>query len=104
MKLIAIFLLVVIAIPAILLGLLVTPWLFLIGLGLLLLFPLALSPSTSRDAGLTREPGFLAKALFGIAILFGGFVLAVGLLVDPWFFLLMLLICAPLLWLLFSPE
>ena len=98
------FLVVIIMAPAIVLAIAESPWFLLILFAMLLIFPFVLAPTTDKESGERRDAGLLARALFVVALLFGGFVLAVGLLVAPEFFLLMLLVCAPLLLLAFRPE
>ena len=98
------FLVVIIMAPTLILAIFESPWFLLILFALLLIFPFVLAPTTDE---LTRErkgAGTIATIAFVVTLIFGGFVLAVGLLVAPEFFLLMLLVCAPLLWLAFRPE
>jgi hypothetical protein len=98
------FLIVIIMAPTLVLGIAESPWFFLILFALILIFPFVLAPSVDKTTGETKNADFLARALFITALVFGGFVLALGLLVAPGFFLLMLLVCAPLIWLAFRPE
>lgn len=98
------FLVVIIMAPTLILGIAESPWFFLILFALLLLFPFVLAPRVDKSTGQAKNADFLARALFVVALVFGGFVLALGLLVAPGFFLLMLLVCAPLIWLAFRPE
>jgi hypothetical protein len=97
-------LIVVIMTPTLILGFTVTPWIFLGLFALLLIFPMMLAPKVDKKTGDTKNAEFLVRLIFGVTLVFGGFVFAIGLLVAPGFFLLMLLVCAPLLWLVFRPE
>lgn len=95
---------VVIMTPTLILGFTVTPWLFVLLFGLLLLFPFLLAPRVDKSTGRSESADLIARLAFGAALVFGGVVLAVGLLVAPEFFLFMLIVCAPLIWLAFRPN
>jgi predicted membrane protein len=98
------FLVVIIMAPTIIFAIMESPWFLLLLFALLLIFPFVLAPSQDKQTGERRDAGPLATILLIVSLVFGGFVLAVGLLVAPEFFLLMLLVCAPLLWLAFRSE
>jgi len=95
---------VIIMAPTVVLAIFESPWFLLLLFGLLLIFPFVLAPTTDKVTGEQRSAGMIARIATIVALVFGGFVLAVGLLVAPEFFLLMLLVCAPLLWLAFRPD
>jgi hypothetical protein len=97
---------VILVIPGLVLGILASPWFFLLLFLLLVGFPFVLAP---RVAGEGHEPpssspGPLVWALVGLAIVIALPVLILGLAVAPELFLLILLVMAPLLWLAFSPS
>lgn len=104
--LLVMFLIVVILTPGLLLGVLASPWFFLILFSLLLLFPIVLAPKPEdpdslRSSGGQESTEPLAWALAIAALLFGLPVLILGLLLIPGFFLLILLVMAPLIYLSF---
>jgi hypothetical protein len=98
------FLLVVILTPGLLMGFLVSPWFFLILFSLLLLFPIFLAPmpedldslGSSRGQESTEPPVWIL--IIG-ALIFALPVVIMGFLLIPEFFLLILLVMAPLLYL-----
>lgn len=92
--------------PGLLLGILESPWFFLILFLLLLGFPLLLAPrpATQGQQPSSSSPGPVVWVLVGLAIVFAVPVLLLGLTVAPGFFLLILLVMAPLLWLAFRPS
>ena len=89
--------------PGLLLGFLASPWFFLFLFLLLLLFPLVLAPRPS-GSGRQESPGPLVWAVVVAAILFALPVLVLGIVLAPGFFLLILLVMLPLLWLAFGPS
>jgi hypothetical protein len=95
---------VVIMTPTLILGFTVTPWLFVLLFGLLLVFPFVLAPRADSAPSQSESSEGLARIAFGVALVFGAVVLVLGLLVAPEFFLFMLIVCAPLLWLAFRPN
>ena len=107
--LIIFFLFVLILTPGLLLGILESPWFFLILFALLLLFPIVLAPrvnssgssgSTSTGSG-EESMGPLVWILVGAALFFALPVLIIGFLLIPGFFLLILLVMGPLIYLMF---
>lgn len=94
-------LVVIILTPSIIVGIALSPWFFLLLFALLLVFPFVLAPRTDRSTGRTEPPDTLARLALFVTLVVSGFVLALGFLAAPGFFLLMLLVCAPLLWLAF---
>ena len=95
--------------PGLLLGLLASPWFFLILFLLLLLFPLVLAPrpdkgGKQKSSGGQESPGPLFWILVITAIAFAVPVLILGIMLAPGFFLLILLVMLPLLWLAFGPS
>jgi hypothetical protein len=98
------FLVVIIMAPTVILAIVESPWFLLILFALLLIFPFVLAPTSDELTGERKGAGMIARIAVIVALIFGGFVLALGLLVAPEFFLLMLLVCAPLLWLAFRPD
>ncbi len=101
--LLILLLLVAVLTPGFILGLVASPWFFLILFLLFLLFPLVLwrEPDTG---GRSTSPGPLVWILVGAAIIFALPVLLLGIVLAPGFFLLILLLIAPLLWLAFGPS
>ena len=104
--LLVMFLIVVILTPGLLLGVLASPWFFLILFSLLLLFPIVLAPkpadldSPSSSSG-GESMGPLVWILVIAALVFAIPVFILGLLLIPGFFLLILLVMAPLIYLSF---
>lgn len=95
--------------PGLLLGFLASPWFFLILFLLLLLFPLVLAPrldkgGKQKSSGDQESPGLLFWILVITAIAFAVPVLVLGIMLAPGFFLLILLVMLPLLWLAFGPS
>ena len=98
------FLFVLILTPGLLLGFLASPWFFLILFALLLLFPIVLAPkvkgsSSSGSSGGEESMGPLVWILVIGALVFALPVLILGFLAIPGFFLLILLVMGPLLYL-----
>ena len=104
--LLVLFLFVLILTPGLLLGFLASPWFFLILFLLLLLFPIVLAPkpedldSLGSNSG-QESMGPLVWILVIAALFFALPVVIMGLLLFPGFFLLILLVMAPLLYLTF---
>jgi len=107
--LVVMFLIVVFLTPGLLLGFLANPWFFLILFLLLLLFlPVALAPrpenwDSLESSGVQESPVLLAWMLGIAALVFALCVLVLGILLIPGFFLLILLVIAPLIYLTFRP-
>ena len=90
--------------PGLVLGILASPWFFLLLFLLLLGFPLVLAPRVTGQGQeqSSSSPGTLVWVLVGLAFVVAVPVLILGLVVAPELFLLILLVMAPLLWLAFS--
>ena len=107
--LLVMFLIVVILTPGLLLGFLASPWFFLILFLLLLLFlPVVFAPSPENwasldSSGVQASPVLLVWMLGIAALVFALSVLVLGILLIPGFFLLILLVMAPLIYLTFRP-
>ena len=99
------FLIVAILTPGFLLGILVSPWFFLIFGLLLILFPVFLAPRVdSAGSTSTQEsPSAIVWILWITALVIGIPILILGFLLAPGFFLFMLIVMAPLLYLAFQP-
>ncbi len=98
------FLFVLILTPGLLLGFIANPWFFLILFLLLLLFPIVLAPkaegsSSSGSSSGEESMGPLVWILVIGALVFALPVLILGFLAIPGFFLLILLVMGPLLYL-----
>ncbi len=103
------FLVIAILTPGLLLGLLASPWFYLILFLLLLLFPVVLAPKPEkRDSLRSRSgqesPGLLIWILVIAAFVFAVPVLILGFSLAPGFFLIILLVMAPLIWMAFRPS
>jgi hypothetical protein len=100
MKGIAIVLLIVLfVLPAFLAGFLVTPWFFLLLLGLVFLFPFALAPKE----GESRWSG-LAIGLTIVAVIVAIPIVILAISAGAEFLLFLLIMTAPLLYLGFKAE
>jgi len=98
------FLFFLILTPGLLLGFIANPWFFLILFLIVLLFPIVLAPkvggsSSSGSSSGEESVGPLAWILIIGALLFALPVLLLGFLIIPGFFLLILLVMGPLLYL-----
>jgi hypothetical protein len=89
--------------PGLLLGFLASPWFFLFLFLLLILFPVALAPRTGSNGG-QESPGLLVWAVAIAAIVLALPVLVLGIVLAPGFFLLILLVMLPLLWIALGPS
>jgi hypothetical protein len=104
--LIIFFLFVLILTPGLLLGILESPWFFLILFALLLLFPIVLAPKVGSSGGTSTSSGSgeesmgpIVWILVGTMLFFALPVLIIGFVLIPGFFLLILLVMAPLIYL-----
>ncbi len=103
------FLVVAILTPGLLLGFLTSPWFYLILFLLLLLFPMVLAPKPENRDSLNpssdqESPGLLFWTLVVAAIVFAVPILLLGFLLAPGFFLIILIVTAPLIYLAFRPS
>ncbi len=103
------FLVILILSPGLLLGIFASPWFFLTLFLLLLLFPLVLAPRPDKgdkrkSSGDQETPRLLFWILVITSIAFAIPILLLGILLAPGFFLLILLVMLPLLWLAFRPS
>ncbi len=103
------FLVIAILTPGLLLGFLASPWFYLILFLLLLLFPMVLAPKpdnwdSMKSSSGQESPGLLAWILVIAAIAFAVPILLLGFLLAPGFFLIILLVMAPLIYLAFRPS
>ena len=103
------FLVIAILTPGLLLGLLASPWFYLILFLLLLLFPMVLAPKPEtrdslRSSSGRDSPELLIWILVIAAIVFAVPILLLGFLLAPGFFLIILLVTAPLIWMAFRPS
>ena len=103
------FLVIAILTPGLLLGLLASPWFYLILFLLLLLFPMVLAPKPEnrdslRSSSDQESPELLIWILVIAAIVFAVPILLLGFLLAPGFFLIILLVTAPLIWMAFRPS
>ena len=103
------FLVIAILTPGLLMGFLASPWFYLILFLLLLLFPMVLAPKPEnrdslRSSSGQDSPGLLVWILVIAAIVIAVPILLLGFLLAPGFFLIILLVTGPLIYLGFRPS